>query len=220
MTREQVEVAYAEYQAGMRLDDVAHQNGVSYGSLHRHFRKYGLDIRARGAKIWKPTELFDDAGFIAAQAAWQAVPPHIKGAVAESRAAVWLCENGYDVWKPYSPHHRCDLGVVRDQRITRLQVKAASYNPARKYFHVGFNKWHHGNIGPYAEGEIDFFVVYCGGLAHPAFYVIPASEGIGRTSANLIPHRRKLVASKPLRWEIYFEAIHLLGAPGKDTVEG
>src|ERR1700736_5632413 len=90
--------------------------------------------------------------------------PAAKGLIAESQATIWLIEHLLDVWTPANVQHRADLGVGVCGRLLRLQVKAASYNRQRRYYKVSFRRGRNGRSVRYTTAEIDYFVIYCGGL--------------------------------------------------------
>lgn len=62
----------------------------------------------------------------------------------------------------------------------------------------------------YRPQDVDFFVIYCGGIEPNKFYVIPRKSLKNQTYVKLYPHRPKGFLSRASDWEIFRGAFSLL----------
>jgi hypothetical protein len=140
----------------------------------------------------------------------------VKGTVAETYVKNRLSEVGFDVWEPFCQNHKTDIFVLHANAIRRIQVKSATYDRKTKAFRANVTRHRRREkMMPYALEDVDFFIIYCGGLGVLTFYVVPASIVIARSDLKLYPHRPKGVFLGGPDWEKYRDAFALLrgGAP-------
>jgi hypothetical protein len=124
-------------------------------------------------------------------------------------AVAWLAAHGLEVWLPASDHHRADMGVVVDGKLLRVQVRTATYLPARRRYRARLTRRVGARAVPYAVGEVDFFLIVCPIHPEPALYLIPAGDIGSRSSATLRPQGTTPTVRGD-RWEQYRDAVHLL----------
>ena len=60
--------------------------------------------------------------------------------------------------------------------------------------------------------SVDFFVIFCGGMERPIFYVVPSGLVLGRSDMKVYPNRSKEVSQAWPEWEKYRDGFALLGA--------
>jgi hypothetical protein len=93
---------------------------------------------------------------------------------------------GLRVLKPYGDSSSYDIGVEREDRILRVQIK--STNRTRRgtgYYALHLHGW---NEEVYAKGSIDFFAIYL--IPIDAWYILPFEEVEGKLSLHLNPGGR------------------------------
>jgi hypothetical protein len=59
------------------------------------------------------------------RSAWKGLPTGTVGAIQELRVAVDLLKRGYEVFRPLSPSCSCDLLVLKDGGIKKIEVRTA-----------------------------------------------------------------------------------------------
>lgn len=214
-SEDQILELHASYMAGIRLVDAGKPFLLSQDRLSSIFKNRGLAVRDRGKCRVKPTiaQSVEDSALVDFKAQWDRLDSTVKGTVAENYTKNRLAELGFDVWEPVAQNHRTDLIVVCGNEALRIQVKSATYDPAHRRFRANTTRRRRGSgiRRHHEEEDVDFFVIYCGGLAQLEFYVIPASVVGSRPCLNFVPNRRKY-ANFPGKtcWESYRNAFHLL----------
>lgn len=63
------------------------------------------------------------------------VPPSTVGAIAELLVSTDLLKRGYEVFRALSPSSSCDLAVLLEGRLLRVEVTTAYYNNSGVLFH-------------------------------------------------------------------------------------
>jgi hypothetical protein len=182
--------------------------------VRRVLSSHGIKKLKRSA--WpKKKDSIDDSDLVSFKKTWDTLDSTVKGTICEDYAKIRLSELGFDVWEPSCQNHRTDFVILSGKKITRIQVKAGTYDLETKCFRTNFSRrGRDGARGDYREEDVDFFMVYCAGLKRLSFYVIPASEIGGKHKCpRLFPHREKLQRDQPgaLVLEKYLDAFHLLG---------
>jgi hypothetical protein len=108
--------------------------------------------------------------------------------------------HGLRVSKPYGDSASYDVGVERDGRILRVQVKSTLYRRR------GIESYSLNVHGPrrqlYKKGSVDFFAVYL--IPRDTWYILPFAEMGGNFSLHFTP------GGKRRKWEKYREAWELL----------
>lgn len=205
------------YASGLRLKDVAQKTGFCVTTVKKFMALNGCDSRARGSfkKGIGPVKQFDDATLVEFKAAWDRLDSTVKGSISENHVKTRLSELGFDVWEPFCQNHRTDLIIFSGQRILRIQVKSATYDIKLKSFRANVTRRRRSmeRVGRYELEDVDFFIIYCGGLNTLQFYVIPAKEAVGRSDLKLYPHRPKEPMKEGPDWGRYRNAFSLLGQP-------
>jgi hypothetical protein len=79
------------------------------------------------------------------------VPLPTVGAIAELAVAVDLMRRGFSVYRALSPASDCDLAVVKDQQLLRVEVKAGTRQGENSY---------RANVRPEQEGKFDVLAIY------------------------------------------------------------
>jgi len=96
------------------------------------------------------------------------VNANLKGNVAELEIAAAAARLGIPVLKPLSEHARCDLAFEIGRRLWRVQCKWGRLARGGDVVIVTTSGCRHSPRGyvrtHYANGEVDLFAVYCGGL--------------------------------------------------------
>ena len=120
-----------------------------------------------------------------------------------------LIKRGYDVFLPYKPQHHTDLIVISGSRACKIQVKSAVWDQRGGRYRVPLHRKdaRNNNRFQYKVGDIDFFILYCFGVA--AIYIVPFSNCSDYAYANLYPHRPKL-QQKGFNWEDFKGSFHLI----------
>lgn len=183
----------ALYQSGLRLADVAEKSSFCVTTVKKVLVLNGVTSRHRGTRrgTGKITKL-DDASLVAFKTQWDTLESNVKGTIAENHVKNRLSEMGFDVWEPFCQNHKTDLLILDGQRLLRVQVKSATYDKKTKAFRANVTRHRRGGgISRYTLTDVDFFIVYCGGLSVLQFYVVPAVEVVGRNDLKLYPHRPK-----------------------------
>jgi len=107
---------------------------------------------------------------------------------------------GLRVSKPYGDSASYDVGVERDGRILRVQVKSTLY---RRGGRESYSLNVHGpKRRPYTKGTVDFFAVYL--IPREAWYILPFEKTLGDFRLYITPGRKRG------KWEKYREAWELL----------
>jgi hypothetical protein len=65
------------------------------------------------------------------------LPTGTVGTISELRVSILLLSQGYEVFRSLSPSCSCDLAVLRDHKLTRIDVKTGYYTPTGK---VAYNR--------------------------------------------------------------------------------
>lgn len=65
------------------------------------------------------------------------IPSGTRGAVSELRACVDLMERGFEVFHSVSPDSSCDLAVLKDDRLLRVEVRTGHYKRSGGYSYPG-----------------------------------------------------------------------------------
>ncbi len=116
--------------------------------------------------------------------------------------------HGLRVSKPYGDSASYDVGVERDGRILRVQVKSTLYRRR------GIESYSLNVHGPrrqlYKKGSVDFFAVYL--IPRDTWYILPFAAMGGNFSLHFTP------GGKRGKWEDYREAWELLGGSGPGKV--
>jgi hypothetical protein len=60
--------------------------------------------------------------------------PGTRGAVSELRVAADLMERGYEVFRALSPSCSCDIAVLKDGRLLRIECRTGRYLKECRYF--------------------------------------------------------------------------------------
>lgn len=205
------------YQSGLRLKDVARETGFCMSTVKKFMAINNCPSRRRGANKGNgKVRNFDDSGLVGFKLAWDRLPSAMKGTIAEAYVKNRLAELGFDVWEPFGQNHVTDLIVVNDNKICRIQVKSATYDIKTKAFRANVTRHRRGSSGvtPYLLEQVDYFVIYCGGLEITQFYVVPSKHVIGRYDLKLYPHRVKgPLEGRSVDWAEYRNAFYLLGQP-------
>jgi len=163
----------------------------------------GCESRHRGIRIGQGrVRLFDDSGLLEFKAKWDLLDSTVKGTIAETHVKNRLSELGFDVWEPFCQNHKTDLFILHGRSILRIQVKSATYDRQTKAFRANVTRHRRsGKVTLYTVEDVDFFVIYCGGLEALQFYVVPSRLVIGRTDLKLYPHREKGKLLGSVEWE-------------------
>ena len=107
--------------------------------------------------------------------------------------------HGLRVSKPYGDSASYDVGVERERRILRVQVKSTLYRRR------GIESYSLNVHGPrrqrYKTGAVDFFAVYL--IPRDTWYILPFKEVGGNFSLHFTPGARRG------KWERYREAWEL-----------
>jgi len=56
------------------------------------------------------------------------IPSGSRGAISELRVAADLLDKGFEVFRALSPHCSCDLAVLEDGKLARVEVKTGYYS--------------------------------------------------------------------------------------------
>lgn len=193
------------------LEETAHHVGISRSVLLLRFKEKGW-VRPRGGKV-RPSVVssYDDADLLKFKASWDQLESTVKGSISESFVKAALASRAFDVWDPVTQNHRTDLLLLSPGRMARLQVKTATYDPQSKSFRANLTRHRRSGGHPwYAEGDVDFFAVYCAGLPSVEIYILPVAAAARTATPRFFPHRKMTWKSKEICWEDYRNAFHLL----------
>jgi hypothetical protein len=199
------------YSSGLSLKETAHRANLCISTVTKILRKHQTDRRIRTTR-GKPTEAIDDSSLITFKKKWDSLDSTVKGTVCENYVKTKLSELGFDVWEPSCQNHRTDLVILNGSKITRIQVKAGTYDLATKCFRANFSRHRRGGKRTeYEHEDVDFFTVYCPGLPSSTIYVIPESEITRRNRCpRLFPHRDRLLVCSPFSLEKFVNDFELL----------
>lgn len=138
------------------------------------------------------------------------VPSITKGKIAEDLSSIKLLKNGFDVFVPYTPNHQTDLIVVKHSKVAKLQVKSCIWDHKTQRFRVPLERKsaRTNERKFYDKNDIDFFILYCLGI--DAIYIVPFEICKSYKSANLYPHRPKLILDGKFDWEQFRDSYILL----------
>lgn len=202
------------YRSGRKLDQVSHESGFCITTVTAVLDQHGIARRKRGTPIGEgPVRAVDDSEILDAKRRWDVLDTGIKGTIAESHVTTRLSELGFDVWVPYRHNHTTDLLVIQGKSILRIQVKSGTYDARTKSFRANITRRRRGGkAGNYSLDDVDFFIIYCGGLAGLTFYVAPAALVIGRSDMRVYPHREKGNDADSRNYERFLNAFDLLRA--------
>lgn len=210
-TEDQLEAMHGYYLDGHTLEDTATHFQMGYGYLYSQFKRRDW-LRGKNVRVTpRPVQSFDDGTLRAFKAEWDKLDSTVKGTIAENYVKVRLSELGFDVWEPVTQNHKTDVVILVDHRVIKIQVKAATYDTASKSFRTNLTR--HRRMGGhpnYSDTDVDFFIVYCGGLPALTFYVIPAAATNDNATPRLFPHREKAVTFSDVSFEDYRNAFALL----------
>ncbi len=202
---------YELYKQGMNLEQIGERYGLTKSAVHIGFKRRGLSTRVRKVTRDKPSnvEEFNDEDLVQAKEQWDKLDSKMKGTITEGYVANRLAEAGFDVWKPFMDNHKADMGVLKDGRLIRIQVKSATYDiPTKRFRTILKTRNAHGKHVEYEDGTIDVFIVFCPGIM--AFYVIPAEVAKDNTAVNVLPHRERFKKAVAYVWGEYRDAFHLI----------
>ena len=73
------------------------------------------------------------------------------GAISELRVAVDLLAKGYDVFRALSPSCPCDLAILKDGKLLRIQVRTGAISPSGKLYGVTDKRDDRNSIDVYAN---------------------------------------------------------------------
>lgn len=192
------------------MAQIASKVGVCVTTLKRVILKHKLPQRKR--RYAKRETAIDDTKIVQFKAAWDKLDSTVKGTIAENHVKNRLSELGFDVWEPFCQNHKTDLFILEGRDIRKVQVKSATYDRKTKAFRANVTRRRRqGKKSGYELEDVDFFIVYCGGLDTLEFYVAPANLVIGRTDMKLYPHRSKGAFAGGPEWETFRNAFNLLG---------
>lgn len=60
------------------------------------------------------------------------VSPNTQGAISELQVAIDLLQKGYEVFRALSPACSCDLAILKNKKLLRIEVKTAFRSPTGK----------------------------------------------------------------------------------------
>lgn len=204
------------YASGLLLKEVAAKVGFCVTTIKKVMATNGCASRRRGTREGNgPVRRFEDAELIDFKGRWDRLDSTVKGSISETHVKTKLAELGFDVWEPFCQNHRTDLVVFVGPKIIKIQVKSATYDIKIKSFRANVTRRRRSarRRGDYNLADVDFFVIYCGGMATRQFYVIPAREVISRSDLRLYPHREKEPMKEGPDWEKYRNTFALLVSP-------
>lgn len=206
------------YQSGLKLDEVATQAKVCVTTVTKVLNLHLIPRRKKGKVPGHgPVRDLDSSRLETFKAQWDKLDSTVKGTIAETHVKIKLSELGFDVWEPFCQNHKTDLFILCGHSILRIQVKSATYDLKTKAFRANVTRHRRGadhlgrrSVASYTPEDVDFFIIYCGGLATREFYVTPAKLVIGRTDMKIYPHRLKGVFAGGPEWERFRNAFNLL----------
>jgi hypothetical protein len=79
------------------------------------------------------------------------------GIIAEHRVIVDLLTRGYDVFHAASPACSCDLAVLKNGNLLRVEVTTGKYTPTRKIFYPPHNKNNYDIVAAVLPDQIYYF---------------------------------------------------------------
>lgn len=86
------------------------------------------------------------------------IPRGTTGAVSELRVAADLLERGYEVFRAVSPSCSCDLAVLKDGKLVRVEVRTGYESPTgRRHLGISLDERHRYDI---AAGVFPSEIVY------------------------------------------------------------
>jgi hypothetical protein len=203
------------YRSGLRLEDVAKKSGFCTTTIKKTMVLNACPSRKRGKhKLGHgPVVDLDDELLVKFKGQWDKLDSTVKGTIAEMHVKTRLSELGFDVWEPFCQNHKTDLFILHERSILRIQVKSATYDLKTKAFRANVTRHRRGGRKTsYTLEDVDFFIIYCGGLDTLKFYVTPANLVIGRTDMKLYPHRQKGAFLGGPEWEKFLDSFDLLRA--------
>jgi len=103
------------------------------------------------------------------------------GLIAEEKFILKSLELGYDIFKPIASYSKCDLILMIDTNLYKIQVKSTYSNVKNKpnNYHISTNT----NNGGYDEKDVDFFACYIQPL--DCWYIIPYSYVQNNQAINI-----------------------------------
>ena len=73
------------------------------------------------------------------------------GAISELRVAIDLLAKGYDVFRALSPNCPCDLAILKDHKLLRIEVRTTHISTSGKMYRTISQTDDKGNIDIYAR---------------------------------------------------------------------
>ncbi len=193
------------------LKETAAHFQLGYAWLYEKFKGRGW-MRPRGVHVHpRPVQAYDDSALVAFKREWDKIGTAAKGTIAEGYAKIKLAELGFDVWEPVAQNHITDLIVLNSDGVLKLQVKSATYDPKRKCYRANLLRHRRGgDHTEYADTDLDYFIVVCGGMPSMEYYVIPFAAANRNKTPKLFPHREKAVQFTEFTFEKYRNAFEQL----------
>lgn len=75
----------------------------------------------------------------------------VTGAISELRVAIDLMTKGYDVFRAISPSCPCDLAILKNGKLLRIEVRTATRSSTGKIYKTRSNNDHSENIDLFAD---------------------------------------------------------------------
>lgn len=193
------------------LEETAKAYDFTYGTLYNRFKIRGW-LRGKKVKVkLRYVQSFDDSLLVEFKREWDKLDTTTKGTIAEGYVKIKLSELGFDVWEPTTQNHKTDFVILNAKIVLKIQVKSATYDLKSKSFRGNLSKHRrNGDHLNYSMDDVDYFIVYCGGLPSLEFYVIPADIVTDNRTPRFFPHRDKAMEFTDFSWEIYRNAFQLL----------
>ena len=81
----------------------------------------------------------------------------IIGSIAEYRVIIDLLSKGYNVFRATSPDCSCDLAILKDNILLRIEVTTGKYTPTGKIFYPAHNPDNYDIIASVLHDQIYYF---------------------------------------------------------------
>lgn len=210
MVKDKYEGMYDLYLAGETMEELADKFGITKQAVSKGFKVRGYVTRDSSWPRKRESVLSqtDDDFLVKHKERWAALDSKVKGTIAESHIKSRLAEAEFDVWLPYANNHKADMGIYQSGQLVRIQVKSATYDlPTKRFRTMLQTRDKQRNHIAYALADIDFFIVFCPGIAD--IYIIPAAIGCKHCAVNMLPHRDRIYRGTGVDWETYKNAFGL-----------
>jgi hypothetical protein len=124
----------------------------------------------------------------------------------------WAARRGYVVLKPWGDSARYDVGIERDGKFKRIQVKGTDCREGDGYCcHLSGTRQR-----AYTAKQIDYFAVYL--LPEDIWYIFPAKRLAGQGAVMLSPHSAGSVHERYKEaWEFLDSRKHTARRPVEGT---